>query len=316
MAIPRTTAQWTIAPKDGLDGLKLEPSVPIPPLGPKDCLVKINAVSLNYRDVALPTGSYPLPGRDKLVPTSDAAGEVIAVGDEVALYQIGDRVCSVFTRAHQSGLYKSSMGSTMLGTSLDGPLREFAVFPETALVSAPKTLDPVEASTLPCAGVTAWNALFGLSDRAVQAGDVVLVQGTGGVSLFALRFALAAGATVIATTSSERKEQMLKKLGAHHVINYKTDANWGSTARSLAGGEGVSHVIEVGGQATVSQSLAAIKPEGVVAVIGFLTGTQDSTKSAGFAEFFKAAAIVRIIEVSRCSLEQSVPIFESVVHGC
>jgi NADPH:quinone reductase-like Zn-dependent oxidoreductase len=232
------------------------------------------------------------------------------------LYQIGDRVCSVFTRAHQTGLYKSSMGSTMLGTSLDGPLREFAVFPETALVSAPKTLDPVEASTLPCAGVTAWNALFGLSDRAVQAGDVVLVQGTGGVSLFALRFALAAGATVIATTSSERKEQMLLKLGAHHVINYKTDANWGFTARSLAGGEGVSHVIEVGGQATVSQSLAAIKPEGVVAVIGFLTGTQDSTKSAGFAEFFKAAAIVRIIEVSRCSLEQSVPIFESVVHGC
>lgn len=240
-------AQWIIRAREGLDGLQLQNNVPIPELQPTECLVKIDAVSLNvgktsstivnlgwyiygnsskyclpflqYRDIAIPTGRYPLYWNNEIVPTSDGAGTIVAIGKEVTLHKVGDKVCTLFTQAHQAGLFDHSMRQTTLGSAINGPLREYAAYEEKALVEAPKSLSGIEAATLPCAAVTAWNALNGLTDRAVSPGDVVLVQGTGGVSLFALQFALASGATVIATTSSERKETKLKELGAHHVIN-------------------------------------------------------------------------------------------------
>jgi NADPH:quinone reductase-like Zn-dependent oxidoreductase len=197
------------------------------------------------------------------------------------------------------------MRKTTLGTGIDGPLRQYVVFDENAWVPAPKSLSLVQATTLPCAAVTAWNALHGLSDYSVTTGDVVLIQGTGGVSLFAVQFALAAGATVIATTSSAEKEKMLKEIGVHHVINYIEDLNWGDTAKSLAGGEGVTHIVEVGGPATFAQSIRAIRAEGIINVIGFLGGmdaTEDPSYAAGFMDSFKAAAIVRPVMVGSKAL--------------
>ena len=154
-------------------------------------------------------------------------------------FSTGQKVCTLFNQGHIAGYLTPAAAITGLGGALDGTLRQYAVFPESGLVLAPATLTPIEASTLSCAPVTAWNALYGLSDRALKPGDVVLTQGTGGVSIAALQFALAAGATVISTTSSAEKAKKLKELGAHHIINYKDTPNWGEEAKKLTpGGEG------------------------------------------------------------------------------
>ena len=295
--VPSTTAQWTIRAQNGLDGLQLARDVPIPSLGSKACLVKIAAVSLNYRDVAIPTGKYPLYFNDKIVPCSDGAGTVVAVGAGVELHRVGDKVCTLFNQGHQSGRFSQEIRKTTLGSAIDGPLQEYAIYEESGLVPAPKALSLLEAATLPCAAVTAWNALYGLPDRAVRPGDVILTQGTGGVSLFAAQIAIAAGATVIGTTSSDQKAGELKKLGVQHVINYRTDPNWGKTAKRLSGGEGVDHTIEVGGEATIAQSLAAIKPEGVISMVGFLGGMDKPENPVGFGEYFRSAAILRSVFV-------------------
>lgn len=158
---------------------------------------------------------------------------------------------------------------------MDGVLREYGAYDELGLVKMPGNLDFDQGSTLTCAGLTAWNALYGLESRSLKAGDWVLTQGTGGVSVFAVQFAKAAGARVIATTSSKEKAETLKKLGADHVVNYKEDENWGATAKKITGGTGVQHVLEVGGPKTMKQSLAAIAIDGVVSIIGFLAGVSD-----------------------------------------
>lgn len=210
-----------------------------------------------------------------VVPGSDAAGTVIAVGKKVTEFQVGDKVCTLFNQEHQAGPITPRALGSGLGGAIDGTLRRVAVFPEHGLVAAPSTISPVEASTLTCAPLTAWNALYGLQSKALKPGDVVLTQGTGGVSLAAVQFARAAGATVIATTSSDEKGKKLKELGAHHVINYKTTPNWGEVAKSLTpNGEGVDHIIEVGGSGTLTQSLKAIKLEGTISIIGFLGGVK------------------------------------------
>ncbi|KKZ63885.1 alcohol dehydrogenase [[Emmonsia] crescens] len=272
MTQPKRTDAWVIEGSNGFDSLNLHRDVPIPPLGDYDCLIQIQAVSLNYRDLVIPKGLYPFPMTLPRIPCSDGAGIVLSTGPRVTQFRRGDRVCTLFNQTHQANPITRESMSSGLGGMLDGTLRKYAVLPEHGLVMAPSNLSPVEASTLSCAPLTAWNALYGLMP--LKPGDVVLTQGTGGVSLAAIQFAVAAGATVIATTSSEGKERKLKKMGVQHVINYKTTADWGEVARSYTPGEcGVDHVIEVGGPGTMAQSLKAVRKEGVITIIGFLGGT-------------------------------------------
>jgi len=183
----------------------------------------------------------------------------------VSRFKTGDKVVTLFNQGHLAGTLAAGMLATGLGGSIDGTLREYAAISEQGLVKVPSNLSLVEAATLSCAAVTAWNALYGLESRALKPGQTVLTQGTGGVSIFALQFAKAAGARVIATTSSAEKAEMLKKLGADHVINYKETPNWGEKAKELTpDGHGVEHVIEVGGPTTLAQSLNAIAFDGVI----------------------------------------------------
>jgi NADPH:quinone reductase-like Zn-dependent oxidoreductase len=190
---------------------------------------------------------------------------------------------------------------TGLGGVLDGTLRQYGTFPESGLVTMPPSLSYLEASTLSCAALTAWNALYGI--KPLTPGDVVLTQGTGGVSIFAVQFAKAAGATVIATTSSAKKAEVLKGLGADHVLNYKEVEAWGEKAKSLTpNGEGVTHILEVGGPATMAQSLKAIKIDGVISIIGFLGGVDS--KQPGFLDCLTNICTVRGILVgSRVQFE-------------
>lgn len=221
-------------------------------------------------------GLYPFPANPPVAALSDGAGEVVEVGGSVRRFKPGDKVVTLFNQGHQFGPVNIAASATGLGGAVDGTLRQYAVFNETGLSRAPSNLNPLETSTLTCAGLTAWNALYGL--KPLNPGQWVLVQGTGGVSIFALQFAKAAGAKVIATTSTAEKGETLEKLGADHVINYKEDENWGATAKKLTpGGEGVDHVIEVGGAGTLEQSVAAIKFEGVISIIGFLGGVKAKT---------------------------------------
>ncbi|KAI0438641.1 hypothetical protein F4803DRAFT_565113 [Xylaria telfairii] len=272
MSIPSTQKQWTVSGT----GKELETlqyvDGEVPKVGDSDVLVKLHAASLNYRDLIIPRGKYPFPTNFPVVAASDGAGEVVDVGSKVTKWKKGDRVVTLFNQGHQYGPMSIEAAGTGVGGVVDGTLRQYGVFSENGVVRAPKNLSYVEAATLTCAGLTSWNALYGL--KAIKPGDTVLVQGTGGVSLFALQFAKAAGATVIATTSSKDKEEVVRKLGADHVLNYREDENWGQTAKKLTGGVGVDIVIEVGGAGTLQQSLNAIKYEGIIAIIGFLGGVK------------------------------------------
>lgn len=267
MSIPQTQKQWTVEGKTGFDALKFNESAPVPEVGEQEVLVRFHAASLNYRDLIIPKGMYPFAQRDGVVPASDGAGEVVAIGSKVTRFQKGDRVATLFNQGHIAGSLDLKSATTGVGGVVDGALRQYGVYNEHGLVTIPNSLNWQEASTLSCAALTAWNGLYGL--KQVVPGDVVLTQGTGGVSIFALQFAKAAGATVIATTSSASKAEILKKLGADHVLNYKENPNWGEEAKKLTpGGEGVNHILEVGGPATMAQSLKAIKIDGVISIIG------------------------------------------------
>ncbi|KAI9821768.1 MAG: hypothetical protein M1827_002349 [Pycnora praestabilis] len=274
---PTTTKQWTIQGQDGFESLKLDSSAQISKLGEHDVLVKMHAASLNYRDLIIPKGQYPFPKKDGVVPGSDGAGTVEETGSRVTRFKKGDKVATLFNQGHIAGTITPGAFATGLGGMIDGTLRQYGVFEESGLVTMPGNLNFVEAATLSCAAVTAWNGLYGLQSKSLMPGDYVLTQGTGGVSMFALQFAKAAGAKVIATTSSEEKAKVLKEHGADHVINYKTDENWGETAKSLTPNKfGVAHVIEVGGPKTMAQSLNAIGFDGVISIIGFIAGqTKD-----------------------------------------
>ncbi|KAL8712921.1 MAG: hypothetical protein Q9220_002779 [cf. Caloplaca sp. 1 TL-2023] len=303
---PTTTKQWTVVGKDGnsFDALKFEEKAQIPQLGDHDVLVHFYYVSLNYRDLIIPKGKYPFPITDGVVPGSDGAGTVEAVGSRVTQFKPGDKVLSLFNQGHTAGPINLNILGTGLGGAMDGTLRQYGAFEEKGLVHMPATLDFKQGSTLSCAAVTAWNGLYGLESKALRPGDTVLTQGTGGVSIFALQFAKAAGARVIATTSSAAKADTLKKLGADHVINYKTDPDWGATAKSLSPHSlGVDHVLEVGGPRTMAQSLKAIKPEGVISIIGFLAGMTKDQPS--FLDCLNNLCTVRGVMVgSRLQFEQ------------
>lgn len=257
----------------GLDHLKVAER-PEPRPGPGQVLLRMKAASLNYRDLMMVRGHYnpkqPLP----LIPCSDGVGVVEAVGEGVSRVEVGQRVATLFSQSWFSGEPTPAKLRSTLGGPLDGALAEQMVLSEEGVSPVPEHLSDEEAATLPCAGLTAWSAL--VTNGAVKAGDTVLLQGTGGVSLFGLQFAKALGARVIITSSSDEKLERAKELGADETINYKQDESWGKTAFKLAaqhnGGRGVDHVVEVGGAGTLEQSLQAAAFGGAISVIGVLSG--------------------------------------------
>ncbi|HEY0841476.1 NAD(P)-dependent alcohol dehydrogenase [Methylotenera sp.] len=230
--------------------------------------VRLHANSLNYHDFAVVSGMWgPVEPR---IPMADGAGVVTAVGDGVTEFAVGDHVVSTFFPTWLAGAPLVEGFATVPGDGVDGYAREMVTAATNAFTKTPKGWSHVEASTLTTAGLTAWRAL--MSDDSLKPGDTVLVQGTGGVSIFALQFAKMAGATVIATSSSDEKLEKLKLLGADHLINYRKTANWGELAREISGGRGVDHIVEVGGPATLDQSMAAARVGAHISVIGILTG--------------------------------------------
>jgi NADPH:quinone reductase-like Zn-dependent oxidoreductase len=244
-----------------------------PPPGPSEVRVRIRAASLNFRDGLVAGGVFP--AADGLIPLSDGAGEVIEVGPGVTRFKPGEAVVSVFHTAWADGHVERGQLSLSPGGGADGFAADFVTRPATHFTHAPHSLTLQEAATLPCAGVTAWRAL--VVDGAVKPGAKVLVQGTGGVSLFALQFAKAAGAVVIATSSSAEKLERLKALGADHVINYHAEPQWGQAVLDLTGGLGVDHIIEVGGPNTLAQSLIAARTGAHIAIIGAVAGFTNDT---------------------------------------
>ena len=254
---------------DRLENVELaEPPVP----GSGQITVRMRASSINYHDYLVVAGKAQ--AADKLIPLSDGAGDVVAVGDGVTEYKTSDRVISTFFPEWLDGEPLNRFGreifASVPGDGTDGYAREYVTAPASAFTPAPRGFSYAESASLVCAGLTAWRALA--VEAHVKAGDIVLVQGTGGVSIFALQFAKAMGATVIATSSSDEKLERLKALGADHLINYRSQPKWGSAARVLTDGRGVDHVVDVGGPATLPQSFAACRVGASVAMIGLLTG--------------------------------------------
>ncbi|RFU25763.1 hypothetical protein B7463_g10576, partial [Scytalidium lignicola] len=267
--LPTANKQWRINGFSGFDSIVLKDGI-VPPIGDLEVLVRWKYASLNYRDLVISKNAYPLGANDGMVVGSDGAGEVISIGAEVKLFKPGDRVTGIHLQTWQSGPLKAEDIDMAIGGKLDGVFQEYGVLPESALIKVPETLDFQQSSTLAIAAVTAWNGLYGLRSKSLKADQWVLTQGSGGVSIFALQFAKAAGARVIATTSSNEKAKLLEDLGADHIINYKEIPNWGEEAKKITGGIGVDQIIEVGGPGTLRQSLNAIKVEGVISLIGFM----------------------------------------------
>ncbi|MSO64920.1 MAG: NAD(P)-dependent alcohol dehydrogenase [Alphaproteobacteria bacterium] len=247
---------------------------PQPSPGPGEVIVRLRAASLNFRDTLILKGGYGARQKTAdLVPLSDGAGEVIAVGHAVKRWLPGDRVTGCFFQDWLAGEPSEAVLDSDLGRARDGVLAEFRAFGEQGLVATPAPLSDIEAAALPCAALTAWSAL--VTYGGVRAGDVVLVQGTGGVSLFALQFAKACGARVIVTSSSDAKLERAAALGADCLINYASDQDWGKTALQWTGGRGVDNVVEVGGAGTLKQSIRAVRPGGIISLIGVLAGARS-----------------------------------------
>lgn len=261
---------FQIQERFGLEQIR-EISIPAPRLGPEDILLKIQAVSLNYRDLLMIQGIYnpkqPLP----LIPLSDAAGTVIEVGEQVTRVRVGDRVMPIFAQGWLSGVPSREKLKTTLGGPRQGVMAECVVLNQEGVVHTPEHLSDIEAASLPCAAVTAWHALVG-EGTSIQAGEVVLVQGTGGVSLFALQFARRLGARVIVASGSDSKRERVEALGADAFINYRSCPDWSKRVRELTDGVGVDQIIEVGGAESLQQSLRSIRVGGQISIIGVLSG--------------------------------------------
>lgn len=254
--------------------------LPVPKPGPRQVLVKVAACSLNFRDLAIVLGTYRMPVKPNLVPLSDGAGEVIEVGAGVNRVKVGDRVAGCFFQRWIAGPFLADTPLSALGGGIDGILAQYVVLEEDGVVKLPAHLSLEEGATLPCAAVTAWHALA--EHARIVAGQTVLVQGTGGVSIFALQLARLMGAQVIVTSSSDEKLARAKELGATHGVNYKAVPDWDKAVVELTGG-GVDHVVEVGGPATLAKSLRAIRVGGKVTMIGVLSGAAEINPMAIFA---------------------------------
>ncbi|KAK7045260.1 alcohol dehydrogenase superfamily protein [Favolaschia claudopus] len=272
MSLPKTSRQYYLPQLGSFQNLAVQ-EVPVSAPKAGEVLVKTHAVSLQYRDLMVPSGAYPLSLPENLVPCSDMSGEIIAIGEGVKGWTVGDRICANFMI---DKIHNGSPNDEALGGSVHGVLTEYRTFPAQSIVAIPDHLSYEEASTLPCAALTAYNALLS-GIEPTKAGDTILVQGTGGVSIFALQFAVASGATVIATSSSDDKLKVATKLGAKHVINYKTTPKWSEEVLKLTNGAGVDRVIEVSGNATLGQSIASIRKGGNIDIIGHV-GKADDVK--------------------------------------
>jgi len=269
LSVPATRRAYRLVPVEG--GHRLQTvEEPTPSLAPRDTLVRIEAASLNYRDLLVRRGQLGAV-RAGLIPLSDAAGHVVATGAEVTLWRPGDRVAPIFYRDWSDGPYREAYGPSALGGgNCDGVLADSIVVPETALVRVPDGLSAEEAATLPCAALTAWQAL--VLRGGLKAGDTLLVQGTGGVALFGLQIANALGARTILLSSSDEKRERASQLGAWATVNYRTTPDWDVEVRRLTEGLGVSHLLELGGPDTFDRSLRAIAAGGHIAQIGVFSG--------------------------------------------
>ena len=282
-----------------LNGVK-QINRPKPKPGDTEILVRMRAASLNYRDQMIITGNYPGGSvqRDTIL-LSDGAGEVVEAGSKVTRFKKGDRVAGTFFQNWLDGATPTQR--IALGSPLDGVLAEYAVFDQDGAVPVPGNLSLEEAACLPCAGVTAWNALM-VSGRQLQPGDTVLVLGTGGVSIFGLQFGKAAGCTVIVTSSSDQKLKKAKRLGADHLINYKTTPDWEKAVLAATGGKGADCIVEVGGLATLTKSMQCVAMDGKIGIIGFLAGPGEGGVNPIMVAY-RAAAIHGISVGSRRMFE-------------
>jgi NADPH:quinone reductase-like Zn-dependent oxidoreductase len=263
---------WRFVKGFGLENLECV-ELPEPSPGPGQAVVRVRACSLNYRDLVVAKGGYGRAVKAPLTPLSDGSGEVLAIGPGVTRVQPGDRVAAIFMQGWLSGPPDDVKAATALGGALDGMLTEQVCLNADGLVGIPDHLSFEEAAALPCAAVTAWHSLF--DSGGLLPGQSVLVQGTGGVSIFALQFAKMAGARVIATSSSDAKLERLRTMGADAVVNYRTSPDWDKAARDFTVGAGVDHVVEVGGAGTLPVSLKAVRRGGHIALIGVLSGAGE-----------------------------------------
>lgn len=270
-AVNRT---WVVSGGFGFENLTLtERPLGEPMLG--QVRVRVRALSLNYRDLLITQGQYDPRMALPRVPLSDAAGEIDALGEGTSRFRLGDRVCPIFSPGWLGGEPPVDVLSHALGHRAEGVACEYVLIRESDLVAIPAAFSFEQAATLPCAGVTAWHALM-TGPGAIRPGDVVVVQGTGGVSIYALQLARLAGARVIATSGDDEKLARACALGAEYGINYRTTPQWSKAVRMHTGGRGADHVIEVGGAGTLSESLAAVRPCGRISVIGILSGRQGA----------------------------------------
>lgn len=262
---------WQI-PAFGIDHLQLTER-PEPAPGPGQVVVKVCAVSLNYRDLLVVLGQYNPKMALPRIPCSDGAGEVIAVGDGVTRFKTGDRVAGIFMQNWIDGQPEAAKQKGALGGDIDGMLAESIVLDQRGLVAVPEHLSWEEAATLPCAAVTAWNAVVHAGQ--VKTGDTVVIQGTGGVSIFALQFAKLLGARVLGTSGSDEKLTRARALGLDEGLNYKQEPEWAKWVLDQTGGRGADLVVEVGGAGTFAQSLKAVRVGGHIAQIGILTQSAE-----------------------------------------
>lgn len=295
----------TLSHPGGLDQLQItdgpEPGEP----GPGELRVRIHANSLNFHDYAVVAGA--IPTEDGRIPMADGAGVVEAVGGSVSEFKVGDHVVSTFFPRWENGPAPVDNFTTTPGDGIDGYARERVIAPAKGFTHAPKDFSHAEAATLTTAGLTAWRAL--VVNGGLKAGDTVLTLGTGGVSIFALQFARMMGAQVISTSSSDEKLERLSALGADHTINYKTTPAWGQRVLELTGGQGVDHVIEVGGPGTLPESIDAVRIGGHISLIGVLTGRAGNVPTAKL--MAKQARLQGLIVGSRAHQQEMIRAIEA-----
>lgn len=301
MTLPASQKQYQFV--KAAQGFTLElADAPVKAPGDNDVVIQIKATALNRRDISIMQGFYPVGDRTRLVPLSDGAGEVVAVGAKVKRFKQGDRVTGSFFQTWLGGRPTPAVFGGMLGGSADGLLTQYATLNEEGVVALPENVSYEEGATLTCAATTAWRGL--VTHGGMQSGDFVLVQGTGGVAMFGVQFAAASGAKPIVTSSSDDKIARAKKLGAVAGVNYKTTPDWEKGVAEATGGRGVDQILELGGSGTLAKSLASIAMSGHIALIGAMAGFGGDLPAAQL--IGRNATTTGILVGSRADLEAAI----------